>query len=160
MNKEKFLELADFFENLDESRFNLGYWFGEVVAHQKGSGVIPSTSFDVNDCKTVACVAGWTVVLENGGNFSVSDYHNGVVSNKAAEILDLNSYEAATLFYVDSDSVWAKYAPELGINYYFEDGLRIIDDPSEVTPRDVSFIMRKIASGEIDLSNLDEEKDD
>ena len=158
MNKEKMLQLADFLYNLDESRFNMGYWYGQY--DDDGDNLCQANSIDLDNCNTVACIAGWAVALETNGEYVMQDYFDGKLAEKAQEILDLSRDEADMLFYTNSGSIWLQYANDLGIDYYYEDGYRYLHQDEDITAKDASFVLRQLVNGEMFFNHSDDEDDD
>ena len=147
MNKERMLLLADLLEGLPEYKFNMQYWASEWDdEHQEhinqDDGYVYLSGYD---CTTAGCVAGWAMAMkndmaiENELEMSSCDIENG-----AAEYLGLNHVQANDIFYYGSDSVYARYAGELGLN---TDQLL----GHQITQKHASIVVRKVAEGEWSL---------
>ena len=101
MNKERILMVADAIEN--HSIPKLGFNMTSLVSND-----YPDMSG--HDCKTVACIAGWTVALfkddgslRNKPLYTVNsiDKSKNAIDKRAGKILDLGSWEANDLFYTE-----------------------------------------------------------
>ena len=147
MNKERMLLLADLLEELPEYKFSIEYWASEWNdEHQEhvnqDDGYIYLSGYD---CTTAGCVAGWAVAMKNDMaikndlGMDAADIEHG-----AAEYLGLNRFQASDLFYYGSDSVYARYAGELGLN---TDQLL----GHQITQKHASIVVRKVAEGEWSL---------
>jgi len=147
MNKERMLLLADLLEELPENKFSIEYWAcewnDEDQEHiNQDDGYIYLSGYD---CTTAGCVAGWTIAMKNDMEvkndleMSASDIEHG-----AAEYLGLNRFQANDLFYYGSDSVYGRYAGELGLN---TDQLL----GHQITQKHASIVVRKVAEGEWSL---------
>jgi hypothetical protein len=81
MNREKMHKLALFLEDLESSRFNIGYWVSQSLSYDDDESLsygdeIEFTDgevLDVNLCGTAGCIAGWAVALENNGRIAVME---------------------------------------------------------------------------------------
>lgn len=147
MNKERMLLLADLLEELPEHKFSIEYWASEWDdEHQEhinqDDGYVYLSGYD---CKTAGCVAGWAIAMKNDMaiknelEMSASDIEHG-----AAVYLGLNRFQANDLFYYGSDSVYARYAGELGLN---TDQLL----GRQITQKHAAIAVRKVAEGEWSL---------
>jgi len=148
MNKERMLLLADLLEELPENKFSIEYWASEWDdEHQEhinqDDGYIYLSGYD---CTTAGCVAGWAVAMKNDMaiknelEMDACDIEHG-----AAAYLGLNRVQANDLFYYGNDSVYARYAGELGLN---TDQLL----GHQITKKHASIVVRKVAEGEWSLA--------
>lgn len=165
MNRQKMIELADFIENLDGKRFNIGYWASDF----SNGYYTPTPSLDVNICQTAGCIAGWAMAMENGGEITLPTVVSPEIANynvfSGARILGLTFAQASRLFYVDPDSVWVEYFKQYKHLMWIEDIEEIeaysdyqgrIDEEKlgeKITNSIAAFMLRQIANGEFDLSN-------
>jgi hypothetical protein len=165
MNKQKMLELADFIENLDRWRFNIGFWASDF---SKGY-YTPTSNLDVNICNTAGCIAGWAMAMENGGEVTMSTVVSPEMANynvfSGARILGLTFAQASRLFYVDPDSIWVQYwemykhlidIEDIEEIEAFSDYHGSIDSEKlgdKISNKVAAFMLRQIANGEFYLSN-------
>ena len=147
MNKERMLLLADLLEGLPEYKFSIEYWASEWDdEHQEhvnqDDGYVYLSGYD---CTTAGCVAGWAVAMKNDMAIKNDlEMDAGDIEHGAAAYLGLNRFQANDLFYYGSDSVYARYAGELGLN---TDQLL----GHQITQKHASIVVRKVAEGEWSL---------
>ena len=147
MNKERMLLLADLLEELPEHKFSIEYWASEWddVAQEhvnQDDGYVYLSGYD---CTTAGCVAGWAVAMKNDMAIKNDlEMDAGDIEHGAAAYLGLNRFQANDLFYYGSDSVYARYAGELGLN---TDQLL----GHQITQKHASIVVRKVAEGEWSL---------
>jgi hypothetical protein len=147
MNKERMLLLADLLEGLPEHKFSIEYWASEWNdEHQEhvnqDDGYIYLSGYD---CTTAGCVAGWAMAMKNDMAIKNDlEMDAGDIEHGAAAYLGLNRFQANDLFYYGSDSVYARYAGELGLN---TDQLL----GHQITQKHASIVVRKVAEGEWSL---------
>ena len=165
MNHTKMLELANFMENLEAERFNMGYWVSYFDYDQDDEQIVYEENeyLDINDCNTAGCIAGWTVALEYGGAFNIDedihqdseDYYDFGVKNYARMLLGLKQSEADRLFLFDLRSVWFDYRKDYDLTEYYqylndENTLYAINE-EEIKPKHVADMLRRIVKGDIVL---------
>jgi len=147
MNKERMLLLADLLEGLPEYKFSIEYWASEWDdEHQEhvnqDDGYVYLSGYD---CTTAGCVAGWAIAMKNDMAIKNDlEMDAGDIEHGAAAYLGLNRFQANDLFYYGSDSVYARYAGELGLN---TDQLL----GHQITQKHASIVVRKVAEGEWSL---------
>lgn len=89
MNIPNLRALADDLRAKPLHQFHLGFWFGR--SHSEQPGLFESFK---PSCQTCACIAGDTLMLFDPNTWT----DTSEVSRRAAEILGLNSMQAASLF--------------------------------------------------------------
>jgi hypothetical protein len=165
MNHTKMLELANFMENLEAERFNMGYWVSYFDYDEDNQKNIYQENevLDINDCNTAGCIAGWTVALEYGGAFNIdehiyqdsNDYYDFGVKDSARNILNLKQSEADRLFLFSSESVWFDYRKDYDLTEFYEyrndENVLYAIDEEEIKPKHVADMLRRIVSGEVKL---------
>lgn len=124
MNVKKISAVADAIEKheIENLGFNMNYEFREIRP-----GEFHVHDFSGHNCNTVACIAGWTVVLQCGAD---RIYDDMPIMQLAKDILDLDYLESNTLF-----------MPGIidGINYY------------EASQKDAVKVLRHLAkTGKVD----------
>ena len=163
MNHTKMLELANFMENLEAERFNMGYWvsYFDYDEYNLKNVYEENEVLDINDCNTASCIAGWVVALENNGAVDITevsdepyDYDFGV-KNYARMVLGLKESEADRLFLFNLGSVWFDYRKDYDLTEYYqylqdENTLYAINE-EEIKPKHVADMLRRIVKGEIVL---------
>ena len=163
MNHTKMLELANFMENLEAERFNMGYWvsYFDYDEYNLKNVYEENEVLDINDCNTAGCIAGWVVALENNGAVDITevsdepyDYDFGV-KNYALMVLGLKESEADRLFLFNLGSVWFDYRKDYDLTEYYqylqdENTLYAINE-EEIKPKHVADMLRRIVSGEVVL---------
>ena len=148
MNKERMLLLADLLEELPEHKFSIEYWASEWddehqehFSQENGDYVYLSGY----DCTTAGCVAGWAVAMKNDMAIKNElEMDAGAIEHDAAVYLGLNRFQANDLFYYGSDSIYGRYAGELGLNTDQSLG-------PQITKKHASIAVRKVAEGEWSL---------
>lgn len=65
MNKERIARLADFLDELDPKRFNMGAWARKKTGYLNDSYGYAINPLELNPhaCGTRGCIAGWTIWL-------------------------------------------------------------------------------------------------
>jgi hypothetical protein len=164
MNHTKMLELANFMENLESERFNMGYWVSYFDYDEDDQRNIYQENevLDIHDCNTAGCIAGWAVALENGGLFDIGDqslqnsygYDFGI-KGTARNILGLSQSESDRLFLFSSESVWFDYRKDYDLTEFYEyrndENILYAIDEEEIKPKHVADMLRRIVSGEVKL---------
>jgi len=161
INRENMMKLALHLEDIDKSRFNMGYWVSsyqdEYQEHMEGERL------DIHDCGTAGCIAGWAVALKNHGKFHAidADEYEGLVLDEdevflgdvrhhAAAWLGLSGSQADQLFFFGEDSVWNRYIDDYGLDTY-----RALGNPNKnqinadsIHPKYAADMLYRILSGE------------
>lgn len=180
MNKERMIQLADFLESLDKSRFDLRSYFAERLYDEEGFPImndedrpdqhmINAKAFfkneDAYSCNTTACVAGWAItkfkdVIQQEYNAGVYNseqltfrypFSPGYELDVARYILGLEKHEAYQIFFADAPSLWSRFA-----NYF---DLEISDDEfgvqywSDIHPKHAAEMLRMLVNEEISFLN-------
>ena len=154
MNKERMMELANFLERLPEEQFDMQTWVKDKRSHQEGLYFKQyfTGSFDVNNCNTVCCIAGWTVGLFNGTGSIKTNTLRGVnddtIVKEATKLLDLTRSQAVELFYSNPDSIWDLYENELDLEQNM-DGLYVINN------KQAAYVLKDIVAGKVEQFDLD-----
>lgn len=141
--QENGYELTDFVNKTDQF-FNL----------KKLNEIIEDNTIKIS-CNSTACIAGWVVInqwLKNDNSMIDKEYieSQGVASviSMACNILEIDSDEAAKLFYCEQNSVWQVLADEYG--FYFNTD---IPETWNLDNKKVANVLRRIANGEIKLTD-------
>lgn len=143
------------------------YWLNEddiIPMHLSSTYWTPENLFSKTEdklelsCNTTACVAGWAIANEffkgNHEPLALSQARGmGSAERVGADILGLNSYEEARLFFCDYGSVWYEYAKDYGFEFDPD-----IPETWKIHPKHAADVLRRIASGDIILD--DREDDD
>ena len=155
LKNDQLTRLADTLEDLPKNRFSLSHW---VSSRAPFTGRSMADVLDINICGTAGCLGGWALALDNDGVFNTNSYRDfGKVSffnnicDAAAKALDLSVEEGSQLFLYDDNSLWWRYADEIGITRIYDDGDRY--DCNEVNPESITKdiavdMLRKLVSGE------------
>ena len=140
MNKNRMLMLAELLETIPPVKFNIEYWASNYIEDTDEHSVQDDfTVLSGYDCSTAGCVAGWAVALKN--DMAIENYRTDRIEEDAMEYLDLNRYEAQSLFYYGNDSIYAKYAGDLGLNNDFLLG-------HQIEAKHAAIAVRKLAEEE------------
>jgi hypothetical protein len=106
-------------------------------------------------CNSTACIAGWVVVnqwLKNDNSFYDREYIESrsvsQVVTIAAEILGLTIEEAYNLFYCQYGSVWDVLKHKYDFNFDND-----IPETWNLDNKKVAHVLRRIANGEIELTD-------
>ena len=103
MNEERIRHLADVLERAHPSNFRMDMWMEDPVDHLKSNkedwilermGRYPAR--EESDCRTVACLAGWTVLLY--GRPHQVPLRKGHLKRWATDLLGLDAQTAEKLF--------------------------------------------------------------
>ena len=146
MNTEAMLAVADVIEYFD--RFDIRRWakFNDeawVSAHEEGKTLPLERTIESvwTDCRTVGCVAGWTLAW---ADIKLPSTSNKIVLLARRE-LGLTNEQAENLFLPYVGSVWWNVHEEYGWvtdNGYYSD---------IITAKDAADVLRRIARGELEL---------
>lgn len=165
MNKERMLQLADFLDSLDRSKFDLRCFFaekdltedGEVVFDYEGEEQIHGVTTryfirkeDEGSCNTTACIAGWAIYLFKE-DLSQDQLRESNHISVASDILGLNSDEAPQLFYADRSTLWYRCSEYFGLDV--ADDLDSILRWSDIHPKYASEMIRMLVNEEISFTN-------
>jgi len=154
MNKERMLELAEFLEKLPEEQFDMTSWVKDLRSNQGDLYYKEyfKSEYEVFDCNTVCCIAGWTVGLFNGTGIiktnTLRRVDEDTIVKEATRLLDLTRSQAVELFYLNPDSIWDLYAVELSLEQEM-DGLYIINN------KQAAYVLKEIAAGHVKEFDLD-----
>ena len=85
IHKERILQLADHLDSIPDHQFSMAHWI-------TGTPYIPD---DPDDCDTVACIAGYAVILFDPQS---NTNHPGEIARKAQQLLGLDDDQAQALF--------------------------------------------------------------
>lgn len=106
-------------------------------------------------CNTTACIAGWVVInqwLKDDNSFYDREHIEtrsvAQVVTIATEILGLSIEEAYNLFYCQYGSVWNVLAETYGFDFDTD-----IPETWNLDNKKVADVLRKIANGEIELTD-------
>jgi hypothetical protein len=132
MNVDNILKLAEVLESdAAAAHFNMGEWFHHDGDHALPLGVTVAEA--IQDCGTVACIAGWAVVAFHSAE-ELRDV-NFDLAAIAANDLGLSSYRAMEIFTPGS----APHVVECDLPVY------------HATPKQAAKLLRHLAAtGEID----------
>lgn len=157
MNTENIKKLVSFLEDLDSSRFNMGYWVSDTEMGDTGNYL------DTNACNTAGCIAGWALVLKSNSAIEIFDeydieedmvlkdnqYHVEEIIDIAGEWLGLTCKQAMQLFTFHNDSLWYKYGHEYGLDYEY---LRYYPNAtSDIHPKHAADMLNRILNNEVEF---------
>lgn len=91
MNVENILKVADAIEqhSISELGFNM------AITIKEGTSLVDRTGYN---CNTVACIAGWAVVIDRGLKEALVVARNMETCDTALEILDISEEDGDDLF--------------------------------------------------------------
>lgn len=162
-------ELANFMENLESDRFNMGYWvsFFDYDEYEKNNIYQENEVLDINECNTAGCIAGWAVALENNGVLDMTtttddldDYYQvDNIKTEARMLLGLSESQADRLFLFGFESLWYDYRKDYDLTehydtqnlYHTDESMPYAISEEEIKPKHVADMLRRIISGEIIL---------
>jgi hypothetical protein len=147
MNTEAMLAVADLIEQ--KGRVDLSHFSGyvDVLGAWTGSNASPQEL--LNDCNTVGCIAGWACAWAGRVDVGRVDYEA-----VAQEVLGLTDSQVDLLFY-GMENFWEDHLVLAALGTFSEEDLFDLDvDGLETNAKVVAAMLRKIASGEIELATL------
>ena len=119
MNKAKVLKLAKTLAECEKLKKGITrkgiknpVGFNMAVYHGKTYLEMPD---HVNNCKTVACLAGWTLVMENRPFKKNINNMAALIHDEAAEILGLDEDQADELFTPNTEMRYEEITPKIAI---------------------------------------------
>ena len=169
MNRDLMLRVADFIDDLPASKFSMNIWvgrrFGEYkLGEHKPSQISDGECYDsldeaVEDCGTVGCIAGWTVLLAD--NSAYRDYN---YLQRVMDLFELTYEESRELCHNlhDDTTVWERYWHELISDDTLLTPECAYPNQDNITHKMAAKMLRRIATNEWELTattHLKEELD-
>lgn len=159
MNRDLMLQVADFIDNLPPSKFSMNVWVGRrygeySVDRHYTSCIVDGETYDslddaVEDCGTVGCIAGWTVLLANDS--ADRDYN---YLWRVMELFELTYEESRELCHnlCDGMTAWERYWPELIKNDRLLTKDFAYDGQDNITHKMAAQMLRRLANNEWQLT--------
>lgn len=192
MNKEKILEIANIIENAKPETFSMSAWFGHKVRAEDSQSwneiqdifdedvlVVEYIEGTINlaeivkmeqdtlkiNCKTTACIAGWTMANEffnltakekeeRKSFYEAMEFSN--MESDARTILGLTMREAKRLFYCGDESIWYEVRENYEYNKTYDPDYQ---ETWDIGNKEAADVLRKIVNNTYSLWDYAEEEE-